>query len=161
MSVAAVAKSLDIGWDTVNQVALDQARDLVYDDPTHLAGVRILGVDEHKWKHRRGQGDPSFVTVIVDLTEECRWHRAGTVVGHDPRPIRGGTPPLVGRSGPAVPRPGQGGVDGRVRRLPHRGRRTATDSEEGHGPVPRGAPGRRQADQDQTAHPAGHLRTPR
>lgn len=23
---------------------------------------------EHKWKHVRGQGDPSFVTVIVDLT---------------------------------------------------------------------------------------------
>ncbi len=68
MSVAAIAKSLDIGWDTVNQVALDQARELVYGDPNHLAGVRVLGVDEHKWKHRRGQGDPSFVTVIVDLT---------------------------------------------------------------------------------------------
>lgn len=68
MSIAAVAKSLGIGWDTVNQVALDQARELVYGDPTHLAGVRILGVDEHKWKHRRGDGTPGFVTVIVDLT---------------------------------------------------------------------------------------------
>lgn len=25
-------------------------------------------MDEHKWKHVRGQSDPSFVTVIVDLT---------------------------------------------------------------------------------------------
>lgn len=56
MSVAAISTSLGIGWDLVNQVALDQARELVYSDPTHLAGVRVLGVDEHKWKHRRGDG---------------------------------------------------------------------------------------------------------
>src|SRR5699024_5755705 len=41
---------------------------LVYDDPTHLAGVRILGVDEHCWKHVRGQGEDSFATILVDLT---------------------------------------------------------------------------------------------
>ncbi|MGP5039748.1 ISL3 family transposase, partial [Corynebacterium variabile] len=37
-------------------------------DPTRLDRVRILGVDEHKWKHVRGDGSPGFVTVIVDLT---------------------------------------------------------------------------------------------
>lgn len=68
MSVAAISKSLDIGWGLVNQVALEQAWELIYADPTHLAGVRVLGVDEHKWKHRRGDGTPGFVTVIVDLT---------------------------------------------------------------------------------------------
>lgn len=26
------------------------------------------GLDEHRWKHVRGQADPSFATVIVDLT---------------------------------------------------------------------------------------------
>ncbi|EOM75568.1 ISL3 family transposase [Rhodococcus rhodnii] len=41
---------------------------MAFDRPGHLDGVRSLGVDEHKWKHRRGQGDPDFVTVIVDLT---------------------------------------------------------------------------------------------
>ena len=68
MSVAAISKSLGIGWDLVNQVALEQAWELIYADPTHLAGVRVLGVDEHKWKYRRGDGTPGFVTVIVDLT---------------------------------------------------------------------------------------------
>ncbi|WJY71762.1 Transposase [Corynebacterium auriscanis] len=67
MSVASISTSLGIGWDLVNQVALDQARELVYSDPPR-AGVRVLGVDEHKWKHRRGDGTPGFVTVIVDLT---------------------------------------------------------------------------------------------
>lgn len=68
MSVAAVARDLGLGWDLVNQLAVDAARQLVYDDPAHLEGVRILGVDEHCWKHVRGQGEDSFATILVDLT---------------------------------------------------------------------------------------------
>lgn len=69
MSVAATAKALGVGWELVNQVAVDACQQLVYDDPQHLDGVRILGVDEHVWKHTRRPGQPSsFVTVLVDLT---------------------------------------------------------------------------------------------
>lgn len=68
MSVSAVAKALGLGWGTVNTLAMSLTKDLVYDQSGHLDGVRVLGVDEHKWKHVRGHGDPSFVTVIVDLT---------------------------------------------------------------------------------------------
>ena len=67
MSVSATAKALGVGWDLVNQVALDACRQLVYDDPHHLDGVRILGVDEHVWKHTRGQPS-NLVTILVDLT---------------------------------------------------------------------------------------------
>ncbi|MGB6243573.1 ISL3 family transposase, partial [Gordonia sp. (in: high G+C Gram-positive bacteria)] len=35
---------------------------------SHLGGVRHLGVDEHKWKHVRGNGESSWVTVLIDLT---------------------------------------------------------------------------------------------
>ena len=69
MSVAATATALGVGWDLVNQVALNACRQLVYDNPHHLDGVRILGVDEHVWKHTRKPGQPSsMVTVLVDLT---------------------------------------------------------------------------------------------
>ena len=69
MSVSATAKALGVGWELVNQVAVDACRKLVYDNPSHLDGVRILGVDEHVWKHTRRPGQPSsFVTVLVDLT---------------------------------------------------------------------------------------------
>lgn len=51
MSVRAVAKALHIGWDLCCHLALDQAHELVYHDPDHLAGVRVIGVDEHKWSH--------------------------------------------------------------------------------------------------------------
>ena len=67
-SVAAVAKALGLGWDLVNDLAISKIRTLVYDEPGHLDGVRVLGVDEHKWKHVRGDGSSSFVTVLVDLT---------------------------------------------------------------------------------------------
>ncbi|MDK6808467.1 transposase, partial [Corynebacterium aurimucosum] len=63
------AKALGVGWDLVNQVALDACRQLVYGDPCHLDGVRILGVDEHVWKHTRKPGQASnLVTILVDLT---------------------------------------------------------------------------------------------
>ncbi|AGP63469.1 putative transposase [Mycobacterium intracellulare subsp. yongonense 05-1390] len=68
MSVAAIAKALSLSWNTVNTVAAELARELVFGSPAHLDGVRYLGVDEHKWKHCRGQGEPDFVTVLVDLT---------------------------------------------------------------------------------------------
>lgn len=47
MSVSAAAKALGVGWELVNSVAVEAARDLVYADPGHLDAVRILGVDEH------------------------------------------------------------------------------------------------------------------
>ncbi|PBI91059.1 Transposase [Rhodococcus erythropolis] len=68
MPVSAVAKALGLVWDVVNSLALSTVHNLVHAQPGHLDKVRVLGVDEHKWKHVRGQGDPSFVTVIVDLT---------------------------------------------------------------------------------------------
>lgn len=51
MSVAAVARLLGLGWDTVNTLALSTVRTLAYDQPGHLEGVRYLGVDEHKVRH--------------------------------------------------------------------------------------------------------------
>lgn len=69
LSVSATAKALGVGWELVNQVALDACRQLVYDDSHHLDGVRILGVDEHVWKHTRRPTEPSnLVTILVDLT---------------------------------------------------------------------------------------------
>lgn len=69
MSVSATAKSRGVGWDLAYQVSLDACRQLVYDNTSHLNGVRILEVDEHVWKHTRRPGQPSnLVTILVDLT---------------------------------------------------------------------------------------------
>lgn len=70
MSVKACARALGIGWKKTCTLALSACRHLTHGDPTRLAHVRVLGVDEHKWKHVRGDGTPGFVTVIVDLTPQ-------------------------------------------------------------------------------------------
>lgn len=67
MSVAATAKALGISWQLTCDLALSMARALVA-DPDHLAGVRVIGVDEHKWAHDRRAAGGGFVTVIVDMT---------------------------------------------------------------------------------------------
>jgi len=67
-TVAAVARELGLSWDTVNTIAMDATQMIVAADTTRLDGVRVIGVDEHRWSHtRHGDGD-GFVTVIIDLT---------------------------------------------------------------------------------------------
>ena len=68
MSSAATAKALGIGWDLTCQLALEMCRELVYNDPDHLEGVYVIGVDEHKWSHNHTKHGDGFVTVIVDMT---------------------------------------------------------------------------------------------
>jgi len=70
MSIARVAGSLRSSWHTVNDAVLTAGRALLIEDPTRLEGVRVLGVDEHFWRHpRAGSGSVErFVTVIIDLT---------------------------------------------------------------------------------------------
>ena len=67
-TVAAVARELGLSWDTVNTIAMDATQVIVAGDTTRLDGVRVIGVDEHRWAHVRRPGDDGFVTVIVDLT---------------------------------------------------------------------------------------------
>jgi transposase len=70
MSVRACAAALGIGWKKACSLAVSACRHLAYGDPARIEHVRVLGVDEHKWKHVRGDGTPGFVTVIVDLTPQ-------------------------------------------------------------------------------------------
>jgi transposase len=66
MSIARIAASLGCSWHTVNDAVLAAGHELLIDDPTRLDGVRVIGVDEHCWRHTR-RGD-KYVTVIIDLT---------------------------------------------------------------------------------------------
>jgi transposase len=66
LSVARVAEALAVSWNTANTAVLAEGKRLLIDDPTRFDGVRVIGVDEHKWRHTRGK--QQFVTVIIDLT---------------------------------------------------------------------------------------------
>jgi transposase len=67
-TVAAVARELGLSWDTVNTIAMDATQMIVAADTTRLDGVRVIGVDEHRWSHVRRRDQGGYVTVIVDLT---------------------------------------------------------------------------------------------
>jgi len=74
LTVARVAEGLAVSWNTANDAVLAQGRRVLVEDPGRFDGVRVIGVDEHVWRHTL-RGD-TYVTVIIDLT-----------------PIRGGSGP--------------------------------------------------------------------
>jgi hypothetical protein len=66
ISVARVARGLGVGWNTASDAVLAGGRRVLINDPGRLSGVKVIGVDEHVWRHTR-RGD-KYVTVIIDLT---------------------------------------------------------------------------------------------
>ena len=66
LTVARVAEGLGVSWNTANSAVLAEGRRVLIDDPDRFDGVRVVGVDEHVWRHTR-RGD-KYVTVIIDLT---------------------------------------------------------------------------------------------
>jgi len=66
LSVARVAEGLGVSWNTANNAVLAEGQRVLIDDPQRFDGVRVIGVDEHVWRHTR-RGD-KYVTVIIDLT---------------------------------------------------------------------------------------------
>ena len=66
LTVARIAEALNVSWDTANDAVLAEGRRLLIDDPARFDGARVIGVDEHVWRHTR-RGD-KYVTVIIDLT---------------------------------------------------------------------------------------------
>jgi hypothetical protein len=67
-TVSAIAAELGVSWHTVTSIAMGATADLVAAaGPDRLAGVKVIGIDEHRWAPRR-RGADGFVTVIIDLT---------------------------------------------------------------------------------------------
>ncbi len=66
LTIARVAEGLAVSWNTANDAVLAEGKRALIEDPKRFDGVRVLGVDEHVWRHTR-RGD-KYVTVIIDLT---------------------------------------------------------------------------------------------
>lgn len=67
-TISAIAAELGLSWHTVSTIAMRATAALIAAaGPDRLAGVRIIGVDEHRWAPRR-RGTEGFVTLIIDLT---------------------------------------------------------------------------------------------
>ena len=66
LTVARIAQALGVSWNTANTAVLTEGQRALINDPTRFDGVRVIGVDEHVWRHTP-YGD-KYVTVILDLT---------------------------------------------------------------------------------------------
>ncbi|MCG7584012.1 ISL3 family transposase, partial [Mycolicibacterium sp. OfavD-34-C] len=67
-TISAIAGELGVSWHTVSTIAMQATAALIAAaGPDRLAGVRVIGVDEHRWAPRR-RGSGGFVTLIIDLT---------------------------------------------------------------------------------------------
>jgi hypothetical protein len=70
-SIAQIAANLGTSRHTVNDARLAAGRQLLISDAARLDGVRVIGVDEHAWRHtRRG-----------DTTGLNRWSQHRSLVG--------------------------------------------------------------------------------
>lgn len=66
LTVARVAEGLGVAWGIANNAVLAEGKRLLINNLTRFEGVKVIGVDEHVWRHTR-RGD-TYVTVIIDLT---------------------------------------------------------------------------------------------
>jgi transposase len=66
LTIARIAEGLGVSWNTANAAVLAEGQRVLIDDPARFDGVKVIGVDEHVWRHTR-RGD-KYVTVIIDLT---------------------------------------------------------------------------------------------
>ena len=66
LTVARIAEGLGVAWNTANDAVLAEGKRVLIDDAGRFDGVKVIGVDEHVWRHTR-RGD-KYVTVIIDLT---------------------------------------------------------------------------------------------
>ena len=66
LTVARIAEGLAVSWNTANDAVLAEGKRVLIDDEHGSTASRVIGVDEHVWRHTR-RGD-KYVTVIIDLT---------------------------------------------------------------------------------------------
>jgi hypothetical protein len=61
LTVARVAEGLAVAWDTANDAVLTEGKRVLINDAGRFEGAKVLGVDEHVWRHTR-RGD-KYVTI--------------------------------------------------------------------------------------------------
>ena len=66
LTVSRIAAGLGVSWSAANAAVFAEGRRVLIDAPGRFDGARVIGVDEHVWRHTR-KGD-KYVTVVIDLT---------------------------------------------------------------------------------------------
>jgi hypothetical protein len=54
LTVARIAEGLGVAWNTANDAVLAEGKRVLIDDVDRFDGVKVIGVDEHVWRHTPG-----------------------------------------------------------------------------------------------------------
>lgn len=100
LSMARVADGLGVSWNTANDAVLVEGQRTLIGKPERFETVKVIGVDEHVWRHTRG-GD-KYVTVIIDLTPVAEGSGPARCAGHGARSVQGRVQVLAGCTVPAL-----------------------------------------------------------
>ena len=94
LTVARIAQALGMSWNTAHTAVLGEGQRLLINDPTRFDGVRVIGVDEHVWRHI-SYGDMNRHRYL-GRDAHPRSQRPLPALGHGPRPLQAGLQNLAG-----------------------------------------------------------------
>ena len=141
VTVARIPRPWACPGRAANTAVLAEGERSLINDPTRFEGVRVIGVDEHVWRHTP-YGDKTRHRHL-GLDARPRSQRSLPSPGHGPGPIQAGLQNLAGLPAPHVAREHRDRRYGRIHRVQKRRRRRTPRRNRGHGPLPRRTPGRR------------------
>ena len=118
LTVARISQALGVSWNTANTAVLGEGQRLLINDPTRFDGVRVIGVDEHVWRHTP-YGD-KYVTVILDVTPVHDRSGPSRLLDMVPGRSTGGLQNLAGLPPRHVAKPHRDRRDGWIHRVQKR-----------------------------------------
>ena len=71
LTVARIAQALGVSWNTANTAVLTEGQRLLIKDSDRFDGVRVIGVDEHVWRHTPNYEEPVNWRHEADLLPAC------------------------------------------------------------------------------------------
>ena len=74
--MARVAEALAVAWNTANDAVLAEGRRVLISDAVRFDGVKVIGVDEHVWRHTRGLAG----LLLGSTSSQCAQHAACPVL---------------------------------------------------------------------------------
>jgi len=94
LTVARIAQALGVSWNTANTAVLAEGERSLINDPTRCEGVRVIGVDEHVWRHTPYGDKNRHRRLGLDAHPRPQWPLPA--LGYGLGPLQKGVQNLVG-----------------------------------------------------------------
>ena len=114
LTVARIADVLAVSWNTANTAVLAEGARLLINDPARFDGVRVIGVDEHVWRHTPLRRQIRHRHRGRDAHPRTQWPLPAP--GYGPGPLQAGLPDPAFLPASHVAREHRGRSDGWIHR---------------------------------------------